>query len=300
MPPRDLRPEYLASLPIVVVEDNKFMRGILGELLRQVGFSKIYFGSDGKEGIELFRTWLPKVVFTDWNMPVMDGVNFVRWIRRSPESPNPEVPVIMITGNNQHQEILEARDAGVTEFIAKPVTIAAIMNRLNSCLVEPRKFVRSAEYAGPCRRRRKNLEYHGPRRRLDDPIETQCDKKEKEKEQFRGLLANDLKTLNDAAKTIDVSDRVQIRDLRHRTERTTQLAGDAQDEQLGGAAMSLLGYIDAVGASGAMENEVVQMHMAAMNRIMEIADEFSEVREKVVVGLQRVVDKKLREARARA
>lgn len=295
MPPSELKPEYLATLTTLVVEDNKFMRGILGELLRQIGFAKLHFAADGLEGIELFRTWLPKIVFTDWNMPVMNGVEFVNWVRNSPDSPNPETPMVMITGNNQHQEILEARDAGVTEFIAKPVTVAAIMNRLNSCLLEPRKFVRSASYVGPCRRRRKHLDYHGPKRRLDDPLEAE-QKSDVQKENTK-ILMQDLTLLNAITRTIDLSSRKSILELRQHTERTSGLAQKADDAELAGAATSLLGYIDAFGATGGVEREIVDMHLSAMNRITDIADEFAEVRERVVTGLKKVVEKKLHEAR---
>lgn len=289
-------PAKLADVVVLVVEDNKFMRGIIADLLRQVGFQRIVFACDGKEGIKQFTTWLPKIVFLDWNMPEMDGVAFAAWVRRSPESANPETPIVMISGNNQEQEIVRARDAGVNEFIAKPVTAALIQERLRSIFGEPRKFVRSSRYSGPCRRRRKNVDYKGQLRRLSDPVAPEP-KAEADSSLLKAISA-DLAALGTVAQSFDVADRRQVRDVRDRTERARDSAIKANDAPLTGAADSLMGYIDAVGASGALDREVVLIHLAAMNRLIELNNQKANLRQQVVDGLKAAVDKRLRQAEA--
>lgn len=296
---KELRPEFFAKLPALVVEDNKFMRGIVADLLRQIGFEQIHFAGDGKEGIAQFRTWMPRVVFTDWNMPVMDGVELTRWIRQSDDSHNAETPVIMITGNNQQQEILRARDAGVTEFVAKPVTTKAIVRRLHSAVLAPRKFVRSPNYIGPCRRRRQNVDYAGPLRRIDDPLASDKAATTPQAQIYRALEA-DLAGLNELAKALDVTDRHQVREVRNRTDKARDMAKDAEDAPLSCAADSLMGYIDACGAGGSLDREIVFMHLSAMSRLMEIHDQYDDVRDKVVEGLKKVVRKRLNPSRASA
>lgn len=296
--PTEVTPYMLAKLPAVVVEDNKFMRSIIGDLLRQVGFEKMYFAADGKEGIAQISTWLPRVVFTDWNMPVMNGLELINWVRRSGQSPDPEVPIILITGNNQAQEIVAARDAGVTEFIAKPVTTAAILHRLHSALVEPRKFIRSPAYIGPCRRRRNADNYRGPLRRLDDPLEVRGSTSEVE--ELYSRVEADIAGLTELTQSLDVKDRRQVREIRARTDRARQTAVEASDDCLAGAAESLTGYIDAMGAGGGLDPTVVKMHLASMTRLIELSDQLDGMREQVVDGLKKVVHKRMHQARGAA
>ena len=96
----------------------------------------------------------PDVIFLDWMMDGMSGIDVVKEIRTSPKSPNPFVPVIMLTGHTSLQHVQTARDAGVTEFLAKPVSAKGVMSRLVAVIENPRPYVRTKVYYGPCRRRR--------------------------------------------------------------------------------------------------------------------------------------------------
>jgi DNA-binding response OmpR family regulator len=98
-------------------------------------------------------------------MDGMNGLDFARQVRTSPQSPNPFLPIIMLTGHTHIDHVRLARDAGVNEFLAKPVSVKAIFTRLVSVIEHPRPFVRTKAYFGPCRRRRATEEYRGPERR---------------------------------------------------------------------------------------------------------------------------------------
>ncbi|HEY0267556.1 MAG TPA: response regulator, partial [Rhizomicrobium sp.] len=95
------------------------------------------------------------------------GLDLVRMIRTSPQTPNPFVPVIMLTGYTSLDHVRQARDGGVNEFIAKPVSVKTMMSRMVSVIEHPRPFVRTGGYFGPCRRRRGVDEYRGPERRAE-------------------------------------------------------------------------------------------------------------------------------------
>jgi DNA-binding NtrC family response regulator len=105
---------------------------------------------------------------TDLAMQPLDGIDFVRLIRNSKDSPNPMVPVIMITGHSTTRRVAEARDVGVTEFLSKPVTARGVIERINRVVENPRPFVRTGDYFGPDRRRRQAPDYTGPFRRERD------------------------------------------------------------------------------------------------------------------------------------
>jgi two-component system chemotaxis response regulator CheY len=94
----------------------------------------------------------------------------VRSVRCSPDSPNPFVPIIMVTGRAERTFVMQARDAGVTEFVSKPVSAAKLLQRVGIVLTAPRVFIKSATYTGPDRRRRRDPDYAGPLRRASDGV----------------------------------------------------------------------------------------------------------------------------------
>lgn len=158
----------LDQLKILLVDDNHHMRVLLIELLRAVGINKVFEATDGAEGLQMMRAHPIDIVMTDLAMEPLDGIDFVRLLRNSPDSPNQMVPVIMVTGHLTVRRIQEARDAGVNEFVAKPITARNILERLQLIIDHPRPFVRTDDYFGPDRRRRNDPAYAGPWRRSGD------------------------------------------------------------------------------------------------------------------------------------
>ena len=89
-------------------------------------------------------------------------------VRTSSDSPNPFMPIVMITGHSERSRVNAARDAGVNEFLVKPVTAKSLMDRINTVVNHPRSFVKGGTYFGPDRRRRKDMNYAGPWRRKEE------------------------------------------------------------------------------------------------------------------------------------
>jgi len=155
-------------LKVLLVDDNRYARLLLAEILRAVGVRDIFEAADGAEGLALMQASPIDVVITDLSMRPMDGIDFVKLLRTSPDSPNQFAPVIMVTGNATKSRLAEARDAGVNEFVAKPVTPQAVLQRLHMVIENPRPFVRNDGFVGPDRRRRDEPGFQGPRRRGTD------------------------------------------------------------------------------------------------------------------------------------
>lgn len=155
-------------LKILLVDDNHYVRILLAEILRAIGVHHIREANDGAEGLQMMRDFPIDVVMTDLSMQPLDGIDFVRLLRNSPDSPNQMVPVIMITGHSTFARVNEARDAGISELLTKPLTAKGVIERLHQAIEHPRPFVRSADYFGPDRRRRNDPAYKGPRRRGAD------------------------------------------------------------------------------------------------------------------------------------
>lgn len=155
----------LKSLSVLVVDDNSNMRKILGAILKSFGIRNIKEADDGLQALRILNAQEVDIVFTDLMMQPVDGLAFIKWIRTSTASPCPYVPIIMITGHATKRSLDDARMAGVTEFLAKPLTARGVLHRLNEVINNPRDFVRVGEYFGPCRRRRIDHEFAGEERR---------------------------------------------------------------------------------------------------------------------------------------
>lgn len=155
----------LEALSILVVDDNKHMHSIVKAILNSMRVKNIRFSDDASDAFLEMRQWRPDIVITDWAMQPLDGLDFVRLVRKGGDSPNPYIPIILLTGHTEMSRVVEARDTGVTEILAKPISIKSLYSRIASIVLTPRPFVNSKNYFGPCRRRTTDPKYNGPERR---------------------------------------------------------------------------------------------------------------------------------------
>lgn len=152
-------------LRFLVVDDNMHMRRIVRQLLHGFGSREIYEAEDGATGLEGFNSHNPDIVITDWAMPILDGLELTQMIRKPDSNANPYVPIIMLSGHSEKSRVMRARDAGVTEFLTKPIAAKALYERILSVALSPRPFIKTASYFGPDRRRNVNPNYSGVERR---------------------------------------------------------------------------------------------------------------------------------------
>jgi len=156
------------ALKVLIVEDNQHMRVLLRSLLNSIGIREIHEAGNGVAALDVLKELKCDLVLSDLAMKPMDGLEFTREIRLSKRSINPFMPIIMITGHTEKHRVEAARHAGVTEFLAKPITPHSLYSRLAEIVERPRAFVRSESYFGPDRRRKALEHYAGPWRRHDD------------------------------------------------------------------------------------------------------------------------------------
>lgn len=145
----------LSRLNILVIDDNANMRRIVRNVLNTLGIQNIAEARDGASALEALKAFKADIAVCDWIMEPMDGVAFVRHIRTAPDSPNPFLPVIMLTAHSDAYRVIHARDSGINEFLAKPVSAKLLYLRITSIIEKQRVFVRAGKFFGPDRRRRK-------------------------------------------------------------------------------------------------------------------------------------------------
>ena len=153
----------LQQLSVLVVEKHDTMRRILVRILHTMGMRDIRQAIDPDDGFEAFCEMPADLVFTDW-APGLDGIGLLRKIRMDAASPDPFVPVIVVSAHTELRHIYQARDAGMTEFLGKPFKAKLIYSRICAVIERHRVFIRNSSFFGPDRRRRRNR-FDGPDRR---------------------------------------------------------------------------------------------------------------------------------------
>ena len=138
---------------VVVAEDDRGTRLVLRGLLRSLGIREIIECANGAEAFVQVQRSAPDLLISDWEMPEVSGIALTRLVRNHPDSPNPLMPVIMLTSHSNQSLVARARDAGVTAFLAKPVSRKALAARLEASVQRTRCYVLTRRFFGPDRRR---------------------------------------------------------------------------------------------------------------------------------------------------
>jgi len=163
----------LDNMNVLVLDDNRHMRSLVQSILHALGVKNIREAGDAADAFKELQHFHADVIIVDWHMEPLDGLDFVRLVRTAKDSPNPYVPIIMLSGYTEYRRITEARDAGVNEFLAKPISAKALYQRFAMIIDNPRSFIRTKTYFGPDRRRL-NL---GPPRGIAERRKDQIEKK---------------------------------------------------------------------------------------------------------------------------
>jgi CheY-like chemotaxis protein len=142
----------LETLKVLVVDDNAHVRAIARGILKSAGVGEIREAPNGRQALDVLKEWEADLVIIDFQMSPVDGLELTRRIRDPKGSPNPFMPIVMMTSYADRRLVIEARDAGVSEFLVKPVTAKGLLDRVEAAVFKPRPFVETDDYFGPTRR----------------------------------------------------------------------------------------------------------------------------------------------------
>lgn len=116
------------NMRILVVDDFPTMRRIVINLLKQLGFSNVVEASDGREALEKVRSDKIDLVVSDWNMPNMTGIDFLKELRADEKFKS--LPFIMVTAEGKKENVIAAVHAGVSNYVVKPFNAATLKEKL--------------------------------------------------------------------------------------------------------------------------------------------------------------------------
>jgi DNA-binding response OmpR family regulator len=145
--------KIIQGLTVLIADRNPFMRRMSRMMLTNLGAKRIIEASDGLAAVEAIRTCDPDVMFLEWDLPLLDGLEVVRIVRSPGVFPRPNLPIIMLTMRSNRIDVLQALRAGVNEFLVKPTSPKEMRDRLTSVLLKPRPMMKLGEFYVPLPRR---------------------------------------------------------------------------------------------------------------------------------------------------
>jgi len=158
----------LSKLSILIVDDDRFMRNIVNKLLGGLGVKNVILSGGFDEALNILKDGPVDLIICDWDMGQRTGLDLLGHLRAGSLPDSRFTPFIMLTGNSTKRYVMRSRDAGVTEFLVKPISAKSLYARLVAIIENPRPFVRASGYFGPDRRRRQNEAMAEHRRRSSD------------------------------------------------------------------------------------------------------------------------------------
>jgi len=182
----------LSDLDVLLVDNNVHMLSILRTALNELGVVNLRESNAPDDAFQMFQEHPADLIFSNW-VPGRDELNFLNKIRDPDKSGNPFVPIIIVTAYSEQANVAAARDLGMTEFLATPVSVKSIYERICSVIKDKRVFIKEKKYFGPDRRRHKKAGFAGENRRSAvDPIT----REEKQKVTTENGLLNTEETIS--------------------------------------------------------------------------------------------------------
>lgn len=129
----------LSNLQILLVDDEAFIRSLVMRMLNELGYETILQAGDGADATRLLLSANPPInmIILDLEMPNIGGFDFLKYIRSAPEVPNRQIPVVVLTGHSNRDNIIKAANLGIHGFLVKPVSKVLLDRQIKRALTAP-------------------------------------------------------------------------------------------------------------------------------------------------------------------
>ncbi len=287
--------EPVWQLSFLVAYSNNHDRRLLAEQLRGLGASKIAQAANGEALMAELVSARPRIVITESRLPGTSGLEFTRQVRAGYKLVNRALSIIVITSTPTQDFIKIAEEAGVDEMLAYPFTPAALAARVEAVLKRPRKFVESATYVGPDRRRRMTDGGDSPLRRRSD-LAPEC---EWETAAAREVLRRQIERFAAEIETGEAKP-IRIVSALESAKAVRALALSLGDQHMAAAGGSAIRYLCDIGPTPAYDSNIMRTHLHALLTLTRLGQKDEPVRAELVEGLAALVEHRLRKAKMAA
>ncbi|MBI1252354.1 MAG: response regulator [Alphaproteobacteria bacterium] len=285
----------LENEKILVLDQNEECRALAMSILKDGGARAFVSASGAQEAYAALRRELPTLLVMGWLEGAVDALDFIRSVRRSDDIPNRSAPIVLLTQRGRQSDVEAARAAGADAYLIKPISIRTALQKIAAVLANPQPFVATASYTGPCRRRRSDADYTGPKRRITDVVEAPVHDEALERERV-ALRSAAVDTLVASTRMLKSQDPQGARAVFAAALEVKTVALGTQDPILMSGVEQLTRYLESVGATGLLDPDAVRTHAEALRQLAELPNVNDAARNAVAAGLEKMVEKKLRQA----
>lgn len=141
----------LQEMKVLVVDDSRTARLALKQFLREISIETVELAEDGADAIKKLRDFPADLVLCDLHMVPLDGIEFTRLLRSAEDSPNPYLPVLILTADATAAQLRNALGAGANDFMSKPIRLDSLRRKIQGLFARPMVFVRDGRYLKPLR-----------------------------------------------------------------------------------------------------------------------------------------------------
>jgi len=238
---------------VLLLDANPMAMRMTSEILKDLGAQRIYTETSDARALDLCKQVEPQIIITELNGPSLDGLRFVRTLRRSTLACRSR-PVIVIAAEPTASSLMGARNSGVHEFLRKPFTIRDLTKRIEAVSLHRRDWIEGISYVGPDRRRFNSGDYQGPRKRQTDAKEPGD----------AARVEQALRILASAIKAIETDPTQSLRSMQAQADDLQAIAASLGDVQLLSGASQLQRCLTVAASNGVLSRSEIETGAAAL------------------------------------
>ena len=264
-------------------------RDLIVEILRHLTVANIPSVRSAEAAFSTLDEVPVDLILLSWdrNDP-FDALAFSRELRKLEDERLRRLPVILLTGSLTREHVISGRDAGMDEFLTKPVSPIALRQRLEMVIETPRPFIDSSIFLGPCRRRKNPADYYGEKRRqIDRPIMIDQDEVAR-----RSPIRLALTEIRETCAGLKAGHSPQVAKALSQINAAKALAIDQGDQALKAGLASFETYVGIAAPLGQVDEPVISAALSALEQLAALPPAFADARETVSLALGQIIQKK--------
>jgi CheY-like chemotaxis protein len=282
------------TLSVLAIDANNFSRGLISEILRSLSVSNISSARNEEMANNFLLDRPIDVILLSWEeSDAIDGLKFVRSLRRLEDERMRRLPVILVTAGLTRQMVINGRDAGVDEFLAKPISPLALRQRLEMVVETPRPFVDCSVYLGPCRRRKNPADYYGAKRRSGERTTTAAPMIDQDEVAAQTPIRLALTALRQTCSLLRASRPEALATAMDQVRTAKEIAIAQNDHALHSGLAAFEAYIGVATPLGQLEEPVINTALGALEQLAALPLGYADARDSVAIALGKAIQKKL-------
>lgn len=287
--PRKPRPLNPRALSVLVVDAHSMGRELIVEILRHLTVANIPSARSAEAAFATLNEVPVDLILLSWDRnDAFDALAFARDLRKLEDERLRRLPVVLLTGRLTREYVISGRDAGMDEFLTKPVSPVALRQRLEMVIETPRPFIDSAIFLGPCRRRKNPADYYGEKRRLLDRA-VMIDQDEVVR---RSPIRQRLAELRETCAGLDAGHSPRLAGALSQIGAAKALAAEQDDQALVAALASFESYLGIAAPLGQAHEPVISAALSALEQLAALPPAFADARDTVSLALDQIIQKK--------